>query len=87
MAALTSASTTTVTTPAAPQPCNNPSDNVSEPTSTVFDTSEYFRISLRTRLLAVHMPLQMQISFVELYRYKQTLLVAKQWAAGVHITL
>jgi len=52
MAALTTASsstTTTMTTPAAPQPCNNPSANVSEPASTVFDTSEYSRISLRTR--------------------------------------
>jgi hypothetical protein len=50
MAALTSASTTTTTTRVTtPQPCNNPSVNVSEPTSTVSDTSEYLRISLRTR--------------------------------------
>jgi hypothetical protein len=50
MAALTTASTTTTTetTPAASQPCNNPSGNISEPASTVFDTSEYFRISLQT---------------------------------------
>lgn len=46
MAALTTASTTiTVTTPAPLQPCNSPSGNVSEPASTVFDTSNITTLS------------------------------------------
>lgn len=57
--------TTTLTTPAAPQPCNNPSGNASEPASTVFDTSEYFRISLRTRATCcAHAPADANIIFL-----------------------
>lgn len=50
MAALTTASTTTTTvSPASLQTYISPSGNASEQANTMFDASEYFKISLRIR--------------------------------------